>query len=304
MELRQGLSSMHLIPFETKSLQLYSPTQGNANLRFHMHESLNFMQQWPFLPVHRLEALRLYKQVPILFYKDHQGQLSLAALLYNEEGHVVKGPKQCVLSYLPVSFRLYPFSWIDQDSATRIAIYSDAPHFQGEGEKLFTSKNKPTQRMRAILHHLGLARKEFINSRQLMKELEQKVVFQSVVINRVNQGQTERLGFLAVDQKSINMDQLSNDLKDLIRIHVTSLKLIPVKNDASPSSSMSIDDIIERICHQFTVTEADILSRKRAEAILNARRELATEASQHEGMMEQLAERLERSPATIKRWMA
>lgn len=293
---------MHLIPFEITSLQLYSPQQHNAGLRFHMHESLDFMQQWFFLPVHRLEALRLHKQIPILFYKDHQGQIGMAALLYNNQGHVVKGPKHCVLSYLPVTFRLYPFSWIDQGNASNIAIYSSAPHFQGSGEKLFTSKSKPTQRMQAILKHISMARAEFLKTQQQLQELTQKVKFKPLVFNKTQHGETQQVGFLVIDQETVDIKSLSPELRDLVRVHVQSLNLVPVNTADTADQSVSVEDVIRQVCDKYAITKDDIISRKRAEPIVKARAELAEWSKQYDGMIEQLAERLDRSVATIKRW--
>ena len=307
---------MHLIPFESRSLQFYSPSQQNADLRFHLHESIEFMQKWLFLPIHKLEALRLYKQVPILFYKDHQDKLAMAALLYNQLGHVVKGPKQCALNYLPVTFRLYPFSWLDQDSTSKIAIYGDAPHFQGTGERLFTSKNKPTQRMRSILQHIGMARSEFLKTKTLFEQLEEKVVFKPFLLNKVEQGQRQQIGFLMVDTDQSDIQSLSPELQDLVRAHTLSLRLIQIQNQSEPVSTdkddqeqensdhntISADQLIEQVCEQFGVTEEDLLSRKRAEVIASARKAVAVKAADLEGMYEELGKRLNRSVATIKRW--
>ena len=303
--LMQSLSFMHLIPFETASLQLYS-TQQHAGLRFHMHESLDFMQQWLFLPIHRLEAFRLCKQVPILFYKDHRGQISLAALLVNSQGHVVKGSQRCELSYLPVTARLYPFSWIDQDRSSNIAIYSNAPHFKGVGEKLFTSKSKPTQRMRAILKHIAMARAEYQKTQLLLQELVQYVKFKPFVLNKAQNGEMQQIGFLTIDQDNINVEFLTPNLRDLVKIHAESLNLIPVKAEDNPkrSKSISVDDILQKVCDKFAVTEQDISSRKRADQILKARAELAQLSKEYDGMIEQLSERLGRSVSTIKRWSA
>lgn len=307
--LRQGTSHMHLLPFESSSLQLYSPQHQNASLRFHLHESLDVLARWFFLPVHLLEARRLSKQVPILFYKDHQDQISMAALLVNQYGHVVKGPRKCALDYLPVTFRLYPFTWVDRDKASHIAIYKDAPHFQGKGEKLFTSKNKPTQRMRTIIHHVGLARTEFQKTQTLFKELEGKVNFKPFVINKVEAGQKQAIAFLQVDFDNSDLSGISPELNRLIRAHVNSLNLIQVKETSvvettSSTSHSTPEQLIVKVCDEFGVSKEELISRKRSDAITHARKELAQRASQQEGMLELLAERLERTVATLKRWSA
>lgn len=306
---------MHIIPFESNSLQVYS-FQQHASVRFHVHDRFDFAEQWLFLPIHRLEALKLYKQVPIVFYQDHQKNLSIAALLFDQTGHVIKSPKQCTLNYLPVAFRLYPFSWVDQDNRSHITIYTQAPHFQGSGEKLFTSKQKPTQRMRNILHHVGLARAEYQKTREFIAGLAKQVKFKPLVLNLTQGGESRKVGFLVIDPESINFTGLSNEQRDLVVAHTRSLEILektnasttqtnqPLSNQQRASGPLTADQLIDQVCQEYSVTLDDLLSRKRGDALIQARRALVQLAEPYAGMLEKLAQKLDRTVSTLKRWGA
>lgn len=295
----------HLIPFSTESIELYAG-ERHASLRFHVHDNFHFARHWPFVPVAVQEAKVLGKSLPLLFYKDNQGAIRLSVLLMTPQGHLVSPQGHIAEATIPAVLRLYPFTWVGQSQQTALAFYPDAPHFKGQGEKLFTSRQQPTQRMRQIMTHLRQANLLFDHSQALLDSFTALDIFKPLVITFNLDGQRKPIRFYTVDTAKLDQVRLTAEQVGLVAQHLQSLTHLPPIQSEAPGEDAaqqmtSLPHLLERVCAQHSVSQDDLQSRKRNEAIRLARADLVNQAESM-GMLADLAVMLDRSEATLKKW--
>lgn len=310
----------------TRRAEVLSP-ERLGTLRFHKANNFAFAADWLYVPVHHKEANRLARQFPVLFYPLPNGGAMPCMLLKTKDKSALSSQLTWQGRVLPDVMRLYPFGFSKQKGRTSLAVYPDAPHFSGKGEKIITSKGKPTQRLNGILKQLAPVQKAFEQTLPVMKELLSLNVLKPVTITvtRAN-GETERVTLLACADKSILSNQeLSSAVRTLLYVHQQSCARLfkqsstkgveqPVTDEqpakvttkkaekAVPADHVNIQDMIKQACDRFDVSLDDLRSRKRSDAIKRAREALATDASACDCLPE-LAIQLERSVDTIKKWI-
>lgn len=314
----------------TRRAEVLSP-ERHGTLRFHKANSFAFAADWLYVPVHHKEVSRLARQFPILFYPLPKGGAMPCMLLKSKGKSALNAQMNWQGSVLPDVMRLYPFGFSKQSDRTILAVYPDAPHFAGKGEKILTSKGKPTQRLNTIIKQLAPIQNAFDQTLPVMKELLSLNVLKPIMLtlSRPN-GETERVTLLACADKDVLKDQtLSPAVRTLLYVHQQSCSrlfkmsvtestdaekttekpenLVPqpkkakAKKAEKPEPS-NVKDMIKQVCDQFGVSLDDLRSRKRSDDIKRAREALAADASACDCLPE-LAIHLERSVDTIKKWI-
>ncbi|WP_417533543.1 SapC family protein [Marinobacterium stanieri] len=311
--------------------EVLSP-ERHGSLRFHKANNFAFAAEWLYVPVHYKEAGRLARQFPVLFYPLPSGGVMPCMLLKTKGKSALSAQMNWQGSVLPDVMRLYPFGFSKLENGLKsLALYPAAPHFSGKGEKIITSKGKPTQRMRGIIKQLMPVEKAFEQTQPLMKELLALKVLQPMTFSlRRGDGKRSRITLLACpDFSVIKNKSLSSDLRTLLYIHQQSCRSLfkqiktadtpeqsaeakpaTVKNKpaaksaakSKTSDTVDVKDMIKSACDRFGVSLDDLRSRKRSDAIKRAREALATDASACDCLPE-LAIQLERSVDTIKKWV-
>jgi hypothetical protein len=123
--------------------------------------------------------------------------------------------------YIPVSFRLYPFTLAkiqEQEDKFALCIDPEAEHFKsGMGEPLFTADGAPTEFVQNILNSLEVYQKELETTERLFKALDEK----ELIVDRafkytVNQEEKSIDGFKGVDmEKLLTLDDKS--IADMVK---------------------------------------------------------------------------------------
>ncbi|WP_169447900.1 SapC family protein [Oceanospirillum maris] len=318
---------------KNQTIDLFSPDHDHG-LRFHEEPDLNFAHQWSSVPVHIKEAVELSKSLPVVFHRNPMGTIEIIALFTAHGDHLIKNG-QWSLKQQPNLLRMYPFTWMLKQRDIKLAYYPQAPHFQGAGQKLLTSKSKPTRKLREVINDLDRAQRLFSVTGQRMMEL---VRFDLLMPITVAQNITLPQETYLILKEPVAEDirsQLSPEVAHLLDCHVKSLSLLPAingavitdtsttANAAAPSKpekvkakpaktkkakaedisgTVGIDHIIEQACIQFEVSRDDLQSRKRNNTLTQARNNLATEAKAA-SILKEMAVWLERSPATLNSWL-
>ncbi len=305
--------------------------ERHGALRFHKANNFAFAADWLYVPVHHKEAGQLARQFPVLFYPLPKGGAMPCMLLKTQGKSALNEQMNWQGKVLPDVMRLYPFGLSKQNGRNTLAVYPDAPHFEGKGEKIITSKGKPTQRLNAIIKQLAPIQTAFEQTQPVMQELLSLNVLKPMTfeLTRPN-GETERVTLLACADKSVLSNQkVSPAVRTLLYVHQQScsrlFKLISTKAkelckaEAKPEKAakktkaakaaktvaaepVNVRDMIQQVCEQFDVSLDDLRSRKRSDAIKRAREALAADASACDCLPE-LAIQLERSLDTIKKWV-
>lgn len=306
--------------------------ERHRSLRFHKANNFAFAADWLYVPVHHKEASRLARQFPVLFYPLPNGGVMPCMLLKSKRKAAFTPQLNWQGSVLPDVMRLYPFGFSKQANGRgSLAVYPEAPHFVGKGEKIITSKGKPTQRLRGIIKQLAPVEKAFDQTQPLMKELLALKVLEPVTFSvKKSDGTRARIALLACPDTSVLKNQsLSPALRTLLYVHQQSCRSLfkqiktadapeqsaeakPAKGKNKPaaksaakstaSDTVDVKDMIKSACDRFGVSLDDLRSRKRSDAIKRAREALATDASACDCLPE-LAIQLERSVDTIKKWV-
>ena len=195
-----------------QSLQIFS--LDNNTLTFHDEPGFQFAARWPYLPVHFNEGILLAQVLPLVFRKNAQGTLELGIMLTRKGKHVIQQGRWPV-NIKPTLLAMYPFTWVnDSDNKAQLAYHSDALHFKGPGQKLVTSKKKPTQKLRSFLTQLKKVASAFNNTRRLLQELDQLDIL------------SENGNYLILNKQPepAVLDKLSPALKKLLQAHLNSLQ--------------------------------------------------------------------------------
>lgn len=298
--------------------------ERHESLRFHTANNFAFAADWLYVPVHHKEASRLAQQFPILFYALENGEAMPCMLLKSKGRAAIDSAFRWQGGKLPDVMRLYPFGFSQQEKGTLLSVYPHAPHFQGKGERIVTSKGKPTHRLNEIVKQLAPIQKAFDNTKGVMKELLALDVLKPVTfVVSQKEGGSSRITLLACPDSAVIKNQsLSPSVRTLLYIHQQSCRRLfkpasvaaikttqePLKPEGKEASKRAIaettdvTDLIQSTCQRFGVSLDDLRSRKRSNDIKRAREALAADAQACDCLPE-LAIQLERSVDTIKKWL-
>lgn len=296
--------------------------ERHKSLKFHTANNFSFAVQWLYVPVHGKEAASLGRSMPILFSRNDKGVLSPCVLLKAPGKSAINASGQWQAGTLPDVMRLYPFGWVHEGKSNRLTLYPEAPHFEGPGEKLITSKGKPTQKLNKIIRALSPIQTAFAETAVLMQELNVLNVLKPFRVSVGNEGSKRAVTLWAVSDPSVLKLKLSPQLRTLLYVHQQSTRRMlstvtsaekpredkaDIKETYSRPSSVDNDkqdvgSLIDQACRQFGVTVDDLRSRKRSDAIKKARTALVNDALTCD-CLDELAVRLERTIDTLKKWM-
>lgn len=305
----------------------------NSTLRFHDVTGFQFAANWSYLPAHYHEAILLAQVLPLVFRRNPAGTLELGILLTRKGRHIIQ-QGHWPINIKPTLLSIYPFTWASiGDGQTRLAYYPDAEHFKGKGQKLVTSKKKPTQKLFGYLNQLKKIQSAFSSTANALMELDKHQLL------------SENGDYLILSQQPEQevLEQLSPELKKLLQIHINSLKHIapdtvaaaaaiqespakqkqgatkkktaakskktdkekkksPAKKKAKTKKAGGLEGIINQVCDSFSVEIEELKGRKRSGNLTEARIKLAEESKQS-GLLEPMAEWLQRSPSTLNSWL-
>lgn len=311
--------------------ELLSPGRHGA-LRFHQASNFAFAAEWLYVPVHLREISRQVPRFPVLFYPLPQGGAMPCMLLTSKDKSALSAQLNWQGGVLPDVMRLYPFGVHRISGGNIPTVYPDAPHFVGKGEKIITSKGKPTQRLQRIIKQLVPVQQAFDETRSVMKELLALDILQPVTFTLSHSnGKRRRVTLLACPDRSVlKNNTLSPRLRTLLYVHQQSCRRLleraqsaavntvpaPVPAaieapevaeseavvEAVPGDTPNAVELVRKACEQFGVSIDDLRSRKRSDTIKRAREALAVDASAC-GCLADLAIQLERSVETVKKWM-
>jgi hypothetical protein len=293
--------------------------ERHKHLKFLPTQNYSFAAGLLYLPIHADEASQVAQDYPILFSCSDDGIPSLCMLMRSHQKSALdtSGRWQGVL---PDVIRLYPFGWTNDGKNNRLTLYPDAPHFAADGEKLITSRGKPTQRLNQIIQAIKPVQNSFAATAKLMQELKELEVIKPLKLNFAGGGQTRSVTLWTAAHAPNSSKTISADLKALLEIHKRSVikHLQPAQTKVEPKaqpqvqpdsavvetvkpSTVTVDDLISRVCDQYDISEDDLRSRKRSEPIRQARATLSQQAEKYD-CLEPLADSLNRTVATIKKW--
>jgi len=302
--------------------------ERHRNLKFHRAGSFSFASDWIYVPIHHKEAARLGRSLPVFFISNTKGALMPCLLLKAPGKSAVDGTGRWLTQALPDMVRLYPFGWMKSGNRNQLTLYPEAPHFQGPGKKLITSKGKPTQQLNRIRQALEPIQGAFEETRTLMEELKALKVLKPFNLTR-GEGENRRTQTLwaITDPKAVKTPGISHRLRTLLYVHQQSTRALlkealgaearPTATDtenaqasipegpaiqAAKETTTAIRPLIEQACRQFGVTLDDLRSRKRSDSIKKARTALVNDAAASD-CLEALAIELERTVETLKKWM-
>ncbi len=325
----------------TKKQQIQLFSTDDSSLRFHEESGCHFAAKWPHIPVHIQEAIAFSQVLPLVFRKNLAGELELSILLNRKGKPVITDDNQWPIKRVPALLGLYPFSWVTQGEEKKLAYYADAPHFVGDGQKLITSKKKPTKKLRQYLDALQQIQAAFSATSKILEELNKQDILT----------ESGSYWILSKQPEQTVIDELSPALKQLLQSHVNSLqhlaiqaekpaekkaskkadkkadadsqsntdskaakaekskksaskKAAPAKSEKAkkPKKKDGVQGIIDQVCQSFSVSSDEVKGRKRGEILTQARVQLA-EKSKEAGHFDQMAEWLQRSPATLNSWL-
>lgn len=310
---------------KTGRAELLSPERHGA-LRFHKASNFAFAAEWLYVPVHLREISRQPPPFPVLFYPLPKGGAMPCMLLKGKGKSALTAQMNWQGGVLPDVMRLYPFGVHRISGGNIPTVYPDAPHFGGKGEKIITSRGKPTQRLQRVIKQLVPVQQAFDETREVMQELLALNVLQPVKLTLSYPGGKNRhMTLLCCPDRSIlNNSSLSPRLRTLLYVHQQSGRYLfgrlasEVKTgaDAVParaaiesaivpeaaSETPSAIELVRKACKQFGVSIDDLRSRKRTDVIKRAREALAVDASACDCLAD-LAVQLERSVETVKKWI-
>lgn len=318
-----------MMSMNNQTVDMFSPDH-DYDLRFHEESDLSFASQWPSVPVHIKEAVELSQSLPVVFRRNPTGTIEIIALFTCNGEHLIQSG-QWGLKQQPELLQLYPFTWMLKQRDIKLAYYPQAPHFQGSGQKLLTSKGKPTRKLRDVINSLDRAQRAFSVTGQRMMELVRFDLLTPITVaQHVTLPQETYLVLKAPVADEVR-SQLSPEVAHLLDCHSKSLRLLPAINGALTASAAvapkaeekkterkktaakkvtpeakanatGIETIIDSACTQFDVSRDDLQSRKRNDLLTQARNQLAAEAKAADSL-KAMAAWLERSPATLNSWL-
>ena len=217
-----------MMSMNNQTVDLFSPDH-DYDLRFHEEPDLSFASQWTSVPVHIKEAVELSQSLPVVFRRNPTGTIEIIALFTCNGEHLIK-KGQWSLKQQPDLLQLYPFTWMLKQRDIKLAYYPQAPHFQGKGQKLLTSKGKPTRKLNEVIKGLDKAQSFFSVTGQRMMEL---VRFDLLTPVTVAQNVTLPQETYLVVREAISdevREQLSPEVAHLLDCHVKSLAQLPAIN--------------------------------------------------------------------------
>jgi hypothetical protein len=193
-------------------------------------------------------ASRFY---PIVFLNEAPCMPQALLSLENGKNACIDEAGKWKLPYIPVFFRLYPFTLAkiqEQEDKFALCLDPDAEHFKpGMGDPLFTADGEPTEFIREqILNSLKIYQNELETTQALFKILDEK----ELIVDRtfkytINQEEKSINGFKGVDMEKLGaLDD--KDLADMVRtgtmglIHEHVNSLINFTNFLAPEPAPTI----------------------------------------------------------------
>lgn len=224
-----------MMSMNNQTVEMFSPDH-DYDLRFHEEPDLSFASQWTSVPVHIKEAVELSQNLPVVFRRNPTGTIEIIALFTCNGDHLIqKG--QWSLKQQPDLLQLYPFSWLLKRRDIKLAYYPTAPHFQGPGQKLLTSKGKPTRKLNDVIQRLDKAQSFFSLTGQRMMELVRFNLLTPITLAQ-NITLPQETYLVLKDPLSEEVrSQLSGEVAYLLDCHVKSLALLPAINGALAASA-------------------------------------------------------------------
>ena len=300
--------------------------ERHQGLKFHKAANFSFASRWISVPVHYKEAGRLGRDLPVFFVRTGKNSLMPCLLLKTPNKRALDGAGRWLPAAVPDVLRVYPFGWVKKGNRSHLTLYPDAPHFNGGGEKLITSKGKPTQKLNKIRQVLTQVQAAFDETAPLMEELQALNVLQPFSLS-LGSGEQKRSQVLWAVPDNLTKLKLSHRLRTLLYVHQQSarslLQQVQGKDQAQvqvtdqaevqasakdseqapqPAAGTGVDQLLDQACQQFGVTLDDLRSRKRNDTIKQARTALVQQAVACD-CLDAMAVRLERTVDTLKKWM-
>lgn len=179
------------------------------------------------------QASRYY---PIVFLNNAPGVPQALLSLENGKNSFINASGNWKVPYIPVYFRLYPFTLAriqEQEDKFALCLDPDAEHFKsGMGDPLFTASGEPTEFIsNTILNTLKTYQQELETTQALFNVLDKKeLIVDKSFRYTINQEEKSIGGFkgvdmeklIALDDKSI-ADMVKNGTMGLVHEHTNSL---------------------------------------------------------------------------------
>ena len=237
-----------------QAIQIFS--LDNNTLKFHDEPGFQFAANWAYLPVHFNEGVLLAQALPLVFRKNSLGMLELGVML-TRKGKPVIQQGRWPINVKPTLLAMYPFTWANVGgNEAQLAYYADAAHFKGPGQKLVTSKKKPTQKLRAFLTQLKKVLNAFNATNKLLQELDQLDILSDngdyLILNK------------QPDQSVL--EKLSPALKQLLQAHLNSLQHGTPDQAAKPKADASAQESDQKSSKAETDTVGKEKTKKKKDS--------------------------------------
>lgn len=137
------------------------------------------------------------------------------------------------VGYVPAALQNYPFSLSQVGEENILCIDEDAPHFEGDGERLFEEDGEKSEFLSKIVEVMSNYNAQMPATTQMIKEIKQNDLLISKELNVNIDGERKTLikGFCVVDKKKLNAldDSVLADFArrgylEFIYAHLRSLK--------------------------------------------------------------------------------
>ncbi|MFG1490485.1 SapC family protein, partial [Oceanospirillum sp. HFRX-1_2] len=177
--------------------------------------------------------------------RNPTGTIEIIALFTCNGEHLIK-KGQWSLKQQPDLLQLYPFTWMLKQRDIKLAYYPQAPHFQGKGQKLLTSKGKPTRKLNDVIKGLDKAQSFFSVTGQRMMELVRFNLLTPITVAQNVTLPQETYLVLKEPLSEETRSQLSGEVAYLLDCHVKSLALLPAINGALMPSAEAAPKAAEK----------------------------------------------------------
>lgn len=166
---------------------------NHAELTFRAAGDLSFSSEMNSVPVAGVEFPQTLHDHPVFFVKSEKEAGYTPVCLLSLTNGVHSLGDNWGNQYVPAFLRRYPFGVTTEGT---VVFDNAAPHFEGDGEKLFNDAKEPTERLQEIINFLGSVDASYRETDEFCKALADKEML--VPIN-----QAAKIG-----EKTINLNQL------------------------------------------------------------------------------------------------
>jgi len=218
--------------------------QKHAALRFQPVDHYAFAETLTVAPISAFEVTEAGKYYPLIFPTEGPPTL-LALFSLNTQGrnHFIDANGQWTVPYVPAHVRRYPFALGGTEpKAQRMVLMLDraAPHFQGDGELLFTADDKLGPTLEKALNFLKNFQQHMLTTEKLLQPLQETGILVQRRMELKRQGQVigQTPAFRTVDPKKLSeLDDATlagwvrNGLLAVIYAHLHSLSNVQALAD-------------------------------------------------------------------------